>query len=189
MALTVNRLPNKFYPDSTRIISRFYMPGAEDRARSIIKRVLDFSDQDVASALSEVLSDFSKRHRNISKVFEKNFDNIKYVLASDPNIPPDTLSLERKLLIGSYFTLEYAIEAAAFLIPRSSKTRTRVISKRGKNASSSVFARSGRGHISSIVFRSGIITQDKKLVFRPAGRFVDLPETVKRHVYEKNIFW
>ena len=91
MALIVKRLPNKLCPDSTRVISRFYMPGSEDRTRSIIKRVLDFSDQEVSSTLNEVLSDFSKRHRNISKVFEKNFDNIKYVLASDPNISPDTL--------------------------------------------------------------------------------------------------
>jgi len=117
MALTVKRLPNKFYPDSTRVISRFYMHGSEDRARSIIKRVLDFSDQEVGSALHEVLPDFSKRHRNISKVFEKNFDTVKYVLALDPGTSPDTLSLERKLLIGSYFTSEYAIEAAAFFNP------------------------------------------------------------------------
>ena len=188
MALIINRLPNKFYPDSTRIISRFYMPGAEDRARNIIKRVLDFSDQDVDSALSEVLSDFSKRHRNISKVFENNFDNIKYVLASDPNIPPDTLSLERKLLIGSYFTSEYAIEAAAFFNPSIVEDPNQGNLEEGQKRVIVSFRAVGEGHISSIVFRGGIINRNNELVFRPAGRFVDLPETVKRHVYEKKHF-
>jgi len=160
MALTVNRLPNKFYPDSTRIISRFYMPGAEDRARSIIKRVLDFSDQDVASALSEVLSDFSKRHRNISKVFEKNFDNIKYVLASDPNIPPDTLSLERKLLIGSYFTLEYAIEAAAFFNPSIVEDPNQGNLEEGAKTRHRQFSRGRGGGISHPSY-SGVVSSPK----------------------------
>ncbi|MDO9529806.1 MAG: glycoside hydrolase family 130 protein [Syntrophales bacterium] len=188
MALTVKRLPNKFYPDSTRVISRFYMPGPEDRARSIIKRILDFSNQEVGSALSEVLSDFSKRHRNISKVFEKNFDTVKYVLASDPGTSPDTLSLERKLLIGSYFTSEYAIEAAAFFNPSIVEDPNQGNLQEGQKRVIVSFRAIGEGHISSIVFRGGTITRDNELIFGPAGRFVDLPETVKRHVYDKKHF-
>ncbi|MBW2599946.1 MAG: glycoside hydrolase family 130 protein [Deltaproteobacteria bacterium] len=188
MALNVNRLPNKFYPDPTRIISRFYMPGSEDRAGSIIKRVLDFSDQEVSSALNEVLSDFSKRHRNISKVFKKNFDTVRYVLASDSNISPDALSLERKLLIGSYFTSEYAIEAAAFFNPSIVEDPNQGNLEEGQKRVIVSFRAIGEGHISSIVFRGGIITRDNELIFRPAGRFVDLPETVKLHVYDKKHF-
>ncbi|MBW2675328.1 MAG: glycosidase, partial [Deltaproteobacteria bacterium] len=174
MAVTVKRLPNKFYPDPARVISRFYMPGAEDRARSIVKRVLDLSDQEVGSALNGVLSDFSKRHRNISKVFDKNFDAVKYALAADPGISPDTLSLERKLLIGSYFTSEYAIEAAAFFNPSIVEDPNQGSLEEGQKRVIVSFRAIGEGHISSIVFRSGIITQDKKLVFKEAGKFVDL---------------
>jgi len=162
MALIINRLPINFIPIPQGSFPDFYMPGAEDRARSIIKRVLDFSDQDVASALSEVLSGFSKRHRNISKVFENNFDNIKYVLASDPNIPPDTLSLERKLLIGSYFTSEYAIEAAAFFNPSIVEDPNQGNLEEGQKRVIVSFRAVGEGHISSIVFRGGIITRNNE---------------------------
>ncbi|MBW2544365.1 MAG: glycoside hydrolase family 130 protein [Deltaproteobacteria bacterium] len=188
MTLTVRRLPNKFYPDPARVISRFYMPGSEDRVRSIIKRILDFSDQEVGSTLNEVLSDFSKRHRNISKVFEKNFDTVKYVLTSNLRISPDTLSLERKLLIGSYFTSEYAIEAAAFFNPSIVEDPNQGNLEEGQERVIVSFRAVGEGHISSIVFRGGIITRDNELIFKLAGRFVDLPETVKRHVYDKKHF-
>ncbi|MBW2560684.1 MAG: glycosidase, partial [Deltaproteobacteria bacterium] len=153
-----------------------------------MKRVLDLSDQEVGSALNGVLSDFSKRHRNISKVFDKNFDAVKYALAADPGISPDTLSLERKLLIGSYFTSEYAIEAAAFFNPSIVEDPNQGSLEEGQKRVIVSFRAIGEGHISSIVFRGGTITRDNELTFRPAGRFVDLPETVKLHIYDKKHF-
>jgi predicted GH43/DUF377 family glycosyl hydrolase len=188
MTLTVKRLPNKFFPDLTRVIARFFMPGAEDRAKNIIKTISDLSEQDVNSALNEVLADFSNRHRNISKIFETNFDNLKHVLVSNICVSPDSLSLERKLLIGSYFTSEYAIEAAAFFNPSIVEDPNQGNLEEGQKRVIVSFRAIGEGHISSVVFRSGLITQNNKLVFKPAGKFVDLPETLKLHVYDKNHF-
>jgi predicted GH43/DUF377 family glycosyl hydrolase len=190
MALTVKRLPNKFYPNPARVIAKFYLPGESNgkRAKIIIKRILAFSDQEVNIAINEVLADFSRRHRNITKIFEKNFDTVKDILASDPGIFLKPLSLKRKLLIGSYFTLEYAIEAAAFFNPSIVEDPNQGNLEEGQKRVIVSFRAVGEGHISSIVFRSGIITQNNELIFKPAGRFVDLPETVKRHLYDKKHF-
>ncbi|TFG92890.1 MAG: glycosidase [Syntrophobacterales bacterium] len=190
MALTVKRLPNKFYPDPTRVIAKFYLPGAGDgkRAKIIIKRILAFSDQEVNVALNEVLADFSSRHRNITKIFEKNFDTVKDILAPDPGIFPKPLSLKRKLLIGSYFTLEYAIEAAAFFNPSMIEDPNQGNREEEEKRVIVSFRAVGEGHISSIVFRSGVLTRNNELIFKPAGRFVDLPEALKLHVYEKGQF-
>ncbi|MDX2441728.1 MAG: glycoside hydrolase family 130 protein [Desulfobacterales bacterium] len=188
MTLTVNRLPNKFYPDPTRVIARFYMPGAEDRANTIIKRILDLSKQEVDLTLNQVLKDFSKRHRNISKIFENHYDNLCHVLGLDFNVSPDSLSLERRLLIGSYFTSEYAIEAAAFFNPSIVEDPDQGNLEEGQKRVIVSFRAIGEGHISSIVFRSGVITPNNELVFTPAGKFVDLPEALKRHVYDKKQF-
>jgi len=190
MALTVNRLPNKFYPDSARVIAKFYLPGASDgkRAKIIIERILAFSDQEVNIAVNEVLADYSRRHRNITKIFENNFHTIKDVLASDPDIFLKPLTLKRKLLIGSYFTLEYAIEAAAFFNPSIVEDPNQGNLEEGQKRVIVSFRAVGEGHISSIVFRSGIITQNNELIFKTAGKFVDLPETVKRHLYDKKHF-
>ncbi|MBW2558673.1 MAG: glycoside hydrolase family 130 protein [Deltaproteobacteria bacterium] len=190
MTVTVKRLPNKFYPDPARVIAKFYLPGSDDgkRAKIIINRILAFSDQEVDIALNEVLVDFSSRHRNITKIFEKNFDTVKDILASDSGIFSKHLSLKRKLLIGSYFTLEYAIEAAAFFNPSIIEDPNQGTRDEGGTRVIVSFRAVGEGHISSIVFRSGILTRDNELIFKPAGRFVDLPEALKLHVYDKGQF-
>lgn len=188
MALTVKRLPNKFYPDPARIIARFYMNGDIDRTKTIIRRILDFSDKEVTLALNTVLADFSSRHRNITKIFEKNFNTVKDTLASDSDIFPKPLSLNKKLLIGSYFTSEYAIEAAAFFNPSIVEDPNQGNLEEGQKRVIVSFRAVGEGHISSIVFRSGIITQNNELIFKPAGSFVDLPEALKLHVYDKEQF-
>lgn len=188
MTLSVRRLPTKFYPDPTRVISRFFMPGAEDRVKNITKKIMDLSEQEAHLALNEVLMDFSKRHRNISKIFEKNFETVKNILTPELHIDPTTLALERKLLIGSFFTSEYAIEAAAFFNPSIIEDPNQGNLEEGQKRIIVSFRAIGEGHISSIVFRSGIITQNNELIFSPAGKFVDLPEAVKRHVYKKKHF-
>jgi len=188
MALTVKRLPNKFYPDPARVIARFYMNGSIDRTRTIIRRILDFSDQGVTRALNSVLADFSTRHRNITTIFEKHFHTVKDALASDSDVFTTRLSRERKLLIGAYFTSEYAIEAAAFFNPSIVEDPNQGNLEEGQKRVIVSFRAVGEGHISSIVFRSGIITQANELVFKPVGRFVDLPEAMKLHVYDKGQF-
>ncbi|MBW2636981.1 MAG: glycoside hydrolase family 130 protein [Deltaproteobacteria bacterium] len=188
MALTVKRLPNKFYPDSTRVIARFYMNGSIDRTKTIIRRILDFSGKGVTRALNTVLADFSTRHRNITKIFEKNFNTVKDALASDTDVFPHKLSRERKLLIGAYFTSEYAIEAAAFFNPSIVEDPHQGNLEEGQKRVIVSFRAVGEGHVSSIVFRSGIITQNNELIFKPAGRFVDLPDALKLHVYDKGQF-
>ena len=190
MAITIRRLSSTFYPDPKRVIARFYLPGLGDgkRARIIIKRLLDLSDRNVDLALNEVLADFSRRHRNITKVFEKNFDAVRDILASDTDTFPNRLSRKKKLLIGSYFTSEYAIEAAAFFNPSIVEDPNQGKLEEGQRRVIVSFRAVGEGHISSIVFRSGIITRNNDLIFRPAGKFVDLPEALKLHIYDKKQF-
>jgi len=188
MKLTVTRLPNRFYPDPTRVIARFYMPGDKDRTNTIIKRILDLSSEEVDSTLNQVLKDFSKRHRNISKIFENHYDNLCHILEPDFHVSLDSLSLERRLLMGSYFTSEYAIEATAFFNPSIVEDPDQGSLEEGQKRVIASFRAIGEGHISSVVFRSGIITQNNELIFTPAGKFVDLPEAVKRHVCNKKHF-
>ena len=116
MAISVKRMSNRFYPDSKRVITRFYIPGGEGRGEYIIKKVLTLSEDEVKKILKRTLGNFAQRHRNITKVFDRHFNNITHILES-LKISPDSFSLERKLLIGSYFSHEYSIESAAFFNP------------------------------------------------------------------------
>jgi len=187
MALTVNRKSVKFLPDPKRVIARFFMPGQEDRAQAIIQRILSLTDDTCRKLLNDVLRNFSKRHRNISKIFENNYKNVEHLL-DGICIKPDALSREQKLLIGSYFTHEYSIEAAAFFNPSIVEDPYQGNLNNGQFRVIVSFRATGEGHISSIVFRGGLLDSKNDLTFMSAGTFVDVPEIVKRHVYEKASF-
>ena len=108
MRISVNRKPNIFKPDFKRVILRFFRYN-DERAKRILQLVKNMSDEEVNRTLIKTLREFAKRHRSISKIFEKHFNVIKHFLNGEE------LSEDRRLLIGSYFSMEYSIESAAFL--------------------------------------------------------------------------
>ena len=187
MALTVQRNSEKFVPDPKRVITRFFMPGQEDRAQAIIQRIVSLPEDACRRLLNDVLRSFTKRHRNISKIFDTHFKNVEH-LVERSGIDPDALSRERKLLIGSYFTHEYSIESAAFFNPSIVEDPYQDNLNNGQLRVIVSFRATGEGHISSIVFRSGTLDSANNLTFAPAGTFVDVPEVVKRYVYKKSTF-
>ena len=187
MALTVHRKSVKFIPDPKRVITRFFMPGLEDRAQAIIQRIVSLPEDSCRPLLNDVLRNFSERHRNISIIFENSFKSVEHLLAP-AGVEADTLTREQKLLIGSYFTQEYSVEAAAFFNPSMVEDPYQGNLNNGQLRVVVSFRATGEGHISSIVFRSGTLDSNNNLSFAPAGNFVDVPEVVKRHVYEKATF-
>ena len=78
--------------------------------------VFAMSEPQVHESLEQTLREFASRHRNITKLFNKHCDNVKNII-EHMKIDYDTLSDERKMLIGSYLTMEYSIESAAFFNP------------------------------------------------------------------------
>jgi len=187
MAITVKRKPVFFYPDSKRVIARPFIPGDGDRITSIVKKVVELDDESVRMVLNQVLREFSKRHRNITRVFESNFVNIHEILQA-ADFKTNHLSKERKLLIGAYFSKEYSIESAAFFNPSMVEDPYQGNLREGELRIVVSFRATGEGHLSSIVFRSGVLDSNNELTFEPAGPMVDVPEAVKRHVYEKESF-
>ncbi len=89
------------------------MPGGVERAKIIIEKVIALTEGDARFNLNQVLTNFSQRHRNISRVFEKHCEQVEHVIKS-LDIDEVKLTQGKKLLICSYFTMEYSIEYAAF---------------------------------------------------------------------------
>jgi len=186
MQVTVNRKNLKFNPDASRVIARFLYT-SDERALNTIRSVLVMSKNEASKALSPVLRDFSMRHRNISKIFERHFKKVNRLFKL-LNIDPDSLDISQKILIGSYFTMEYSIESAAFFNPSivehpdQSETgfdETRVILS---------FRATGEGHISSIVFRTGVLDKNNNLTIEPVGKMLEEAESIRRHIYNKKSF-
>lgn len=187
MSINVIRQKIKFYPNPERVIARHYIPGNKDRARNIIKKILEMPDEEIRTVFDYILRNFSHRYRNITRIFENNFNNIKPIL-TELKIDEDTLSTETKIIIGAYFTREYSVESTAFFNPSIVEDPYQVDLKIGQKRIIVSFRATGEGHISSIAFRSGIIDKNNNLTFEPPGDLVDLPEIITRYTYNKKSF-
>lgn len=186
MPVNVVRKNIFFQPDASRVIARFLFAG-EMRAADLINRVLSMNEKQQRETLGEVLRDYSKRHRSISKAFEKNFNRLSGVFHK-MNIDPTTLTTSEKVLIGSYFTMEYSIEAAAFFNPSIMEDPDQTGLTSGETRVVISFRATGEGHISSIVFRSGVLDRNNNILIEPPGRMLESPEHVKNHTYSKDQF-
>jgi len=152
MAVRVIRLPLRLTPDPNRVITRFFCPGDRLRAQDIIKRVLAYTEPEVSTLLAEVDHGFRAKHPDLIEVLTDHFEKVRDFI-------PETslLSRERQLLIGACFTMEYAIEAVALFNP----SIVPALRQDGLAPGSLRFLMSlratGEGHVSSIVFRVGVI--------------------------------
>jgi len=186
MQVTVTRKNITFLPDPSRVIARFYYP-SDERAKNTIINVLSMTDSEVSTALSQVLRGYSKRHRNISLIFETHLNKLDN-LFEELQIKKSKLDQSRKALIGSFFTMEYSIEAAAFFNPSVVEDPDQ--SELGQDEKRLIFSfrATGEGHISSIVFRSAIIDKNSDLIIEPVGKMLAEAERIKRHIYNKKSF-
>ena len=185
MKLSVERKGTVIYPDNNRVIARFFFNG-EERAEKIIRKLLIMPEEQVLANLSQILREFTRRHRSITQHFKKHYNKVKHVVNGLNG--KTMLSENRKLLIGAYFTMEYTIESAALFNPsivedpdqsglEDGQTRV-IISLRG----------TGEGHISSLVFRRAVIDQNNNITLQEEGSQIDEAELVKSHVYQKPNF-
>jgi len=186
MQVTVNRKNIKFRPDSSRVIARFLFTN-DKRAIDTIRYILAMPEKEVSFALNQTLRDYSMRHRNISKIFEKHFNRIAH-LFHDLNIEPNTIDYSKKILIGAYFTMEYSIESAAFFNPSMVEHPDQTDIGPGAKRVIISFRATGEGHISSIVFRTGVLDNKNKLLMEPIGNLLEEAEHIRRHIYNKKSF-
>lgn len=186
MPVNITRKDVLFEPDASRVIARF-MSSSYDRSMALITRILNFSEKQQKEVLTQVLRDYSKRHRRISLIFENHFKRLDTIFKR-LNVEPESLSSMQKTLIGSYFTMEYSIEAAAFFNPSIFEDPDQTGLVRGEKRVIISFRATGEGHISSIVFRSGVIDDQNNITIEPPGKMLESPEHVKNHTYHKKSF-
>jgi beta-1,2-mannobiose phosphorylase / 1,2-beta-oligomannan phosphorylase len=186
MPINITRKNIIFQPDPSRVIARFLFNNNQ-RSAVIIRKVLALPEKQQRETLVQVLRDFSKRHRSISKVFEKNFGRVAYLLP-ELGIEAASLTTTQKGLIGAYFTMEYSIEAAAFFNPSIMEDTDQSELSPGEKRVIISFRATGEGHISSIVFRSGVLDRKNDILVEPPGRLLESPEHIKNHTYHKESF-
>lgn len=181
--MTINRTGIVLSPSKQRVVLRSFQPPGNDRVLRVIARVSTLSEAEVDIELAEIFEEFQGRHQTPQAFFLQRFRQLHQHLLTDA-----PLSENRQLLLGAYFTQEYALESAALFNP----SMVWHPDQSGLPPGSRRFAMSlravGEGHISSIVFRSGTIDSDVNIVVDEPVRFVTTPRFVPDSCYENELF-
>ncbi len=166
MTVQVRRLPIELRPDSSRVITRFFGFGEESRMRGIVERLLSIPEATVVSLLAGIEDDFRSKHSNVENIFRENYASVAHFLPSRTEV-----SEERKRFIGASFTMEYAIESAALFNPSMVPAIDQSNVPRGSVRFLMSLRATGEGHLSSIVFRRGLVGADGSVTVDPPGRY------------------
>lgn len=181
--LSVKRKPLKLAADPRRVITRLFIPGDHKRIRNTVNRVLSLPDDEAERLLVEVLSDYSRRHKNIRDALMENYREAIGHLHEEPSA-----SAERKLLIGAFFTMEFAVESVALFNPSIVPDPNQNGATDGQLRVILSLRATGEGHVSSIEFRRALINEKNEFVFGPMSRYVETPEIQWDNRYEKQLF-
>ena len=182
--IQVRRTDIRFDSDDRRVIARFFAVGGDDRVMSVITRVLRMTEAQVRQDLTEVVGRFIDRHRDIRQTFQQNFMQIAHWVQQ-----PETLSDDRRLLIGAYFTMEYAIESAALFNPSVVPHPNQHGLADGEVRVLMSLRATGEGHVSSIVFRTGVVDRDGQVRFDEVSRQVAPMKVHADRFYDKQLFF
>src|SRR5690606_19724016 len=159
--IEIRRTRHRLLPHPRRVLGKPYIPGEEvllrgpSRAHLLLERILAIPEARVGALNEEILQRFEGRHHRLRDTLERQFEAVAHLVAEARSVSP-----QRRLLIGAYFTHEYSIEGAALFNP----SIVPAPDQRGVPSGSKRFVMSlravGEGHLSSIEFRSGVLDAD-----------------------------
>jgi len=161
----IHSLRLRLHADPARVVVRpFHLAwqangGAPSRTQRIVDAVLAMDEQAVQEQLHRVLIDFEARHWQTRRVFMTRYEQIAKLLRLDDH----GLSDARCQLIGAYFCHEYSYAAAALMNPSVVPHPDQSGMPRGCCRIVMSLRAVGEGHISSIAFREGVITDQGEL--------------------------
>ncbi|NLB25954.1 MAG: glycosidase [Bacteroidales bacterium] len=183
MKQIVKRKKLKIVGDSTRVIVLPHIPSELPRIGNIILRVLALSERKAKRLLNETLLLFADRHKNIQLQLMKHYDRIAEYIPQGTKI-----TRIQKLLIGSFLTMEYSIESAALFNPSIVPHPDQSLLPKGSIRFIMSLRATGEGHISSIVFRSGVIDENFIFNFDSVSEHVETPAMVHDPFYDNKLF-
>lgn len=166
-------------PDPSRVILRPFKPAIEPRdlmptdkkrANHIVDRVMGLEEKSAAILLADVLESFQSRHSNLIARFEARADEME-----DAFLSHEKFTQTQRQLVGAYFLNEYAYEAAALFNPSIVAHFDQSNTPEGCLRFILSLRAVGEGHVSSLTFRTGIISIDGRISFEPVSKLAILP--------------
>lgn len=150
-------------PDPQRVIVKLFVPGEDSarvhsRASAIVERVANLDDNETSRLLRTTLQRFGGRHHNLEATFGHHYDLVRHRVARGVDLPPAA-----RLLVGAYFSHEYAVEAAALCNPSLVPHPDQGGLSTGQLRAVVSLRQIGEGHLSSIGFATAILGPGNQL--------------------------
>lgn len=170
----------RLHADPSRVVVRpfhiaFGGPGAPpSRTERLVSEVLAMTPAQAREELEIVLKDFEARHWQTRRVFMTRYDEIEDLLQLDGAAIGD----EKRQLIGAYFCHEYSYAAAALMNPSAVPHFDQSGMPPGSLRILMSMRAVGEGHISSVAFREGIITDRNQMRLAPEPPFATAVDTI-----------
>lgn len=165
-------------PDPDRVIIRAFRPTVEPRelnpldqhrANHVVNHICALDDAEAAALLARTITCFGARHRNLLSLFEARAKEMDTVIAVHA-----PFSEVQRSLIGAYFMQEYAFEAAALFNPSIVEHPDQSGMASGSVRIILSLRAVGEGHVSSVVFRSGVVDEVGFITLDPPAVYASI---------------
>jgi predicted GH43/DUF377 family glycosyl hydrolase len=154
--MKLNKTGIKLCADPKRVLLLPFNPGNERRILQIINRILGLTGDETNLIFEEIKNKFKNRHHEFEKRLSDNYSLVaKYI-----NQP---ISRKKELLIGAYFSKEYSLKSAALFNPSIVLHPDQTGLKKNELRFVMSLRAVGEGHVSSIEFITGIITESLEI--------------------------
>jgi predicted GH43/DUF377 family glycosyl hydrolase len=166
--LNVHQSQVRLRADPSRVVVRpFHLAwnasAPKGRALALVDQVRAMDMRTARTELALVFHDFEARHWQTHQIFMQRYDEIEAQLDLDGR----RIREEKKLLIGAYFCHEYSFAAAALMNPSVTPHPDQSDMSEGCIRIVLSLRAVGEGHISSIVFREGVVMPGRKFELSP----------------------
>ncbi|MEV4495581.1 glycoside hydrolase family 130 protein [Micromonospora arborensis] len=150
-------------PDPRRVIVKLFVPGEDaavvrTRARALIDRVAHLDEEETGRLLRDTFDRFGARHRDLAGTFHHHYDLVRHRAARARDLSPTS-----RLLVGAYFSHEYAVEAAALCNPSMVAHPDQTDLGTGQLRVVVSLRQIGEGHVSSIGFATAVLGPGRQL--------------------------
>jgi len=152
--LQIHILPVTLRSDDRRVIIRPFIV-SDSRALRILDHVSKMDHQEIDQSRDWLDRTYSHRHQSLVTVCLEHYEAAALAVGWTTH-----LSVDQRIVAGSFFSMEYAIDSAALFNPSITPHPCQLNLAAGELRFVMSLRATGEGHLSSIVFRTGIIHAD-----------------------------
>ncbi|MDQ6762128.1 MAG: glycoside hydrolase family 130 protein [Bacteroidota bacterium] len=180
--MNITKSSIRLYASPKAVITKYlHLPGA-NRVFNIVSRIKNLSEREVDTLFGKVMMDFASRHRDLTSVFTDHFEKINIIFQNDVS----RFSEKKKWLLGAFFTKEYSIQAAALFNPSIVPHPDQQGLKNGEQRFIMSLRATGEGHISSVVFQTGIVDEANNILLDKPDKFFTRLKKNSDTTYDKD---